>query len=329
MNQYNCKELYDRYEENLNEILSRIKSGESLSKISTYFGFNRCGLADWLDKKGYRKKRETKAKYPDGLLRTAYDMCLKGESVTSVAETLGVGRKSLSRRLYEWFSYKPLADGKKQIDDNYFSKIDSHSKAYWLGFFIADGYNNEEKHSLEFLQCENNKDAVYKFKKAIYSCHKVSKKYTSGFLNYKISIRSKRMSEDLANLGIVRNKTFDIILPNIDDLYFWSMLRGYYDGDGSVSFTKWNLPLVCFVSASKKLLEQIKDRLNTDDIKSYIYETNKGRTPHENWSLHINGRYAARFLNKIYVDSLDETRLNIKYKKYLSMLECRPELKTI
>ena len=329
MNQHGCKKLYEEYKNKLDEILYRINSGESLTKIAESMEFDREGLANWLDKNGYRKKRKTKMKYSEELLKTAYDMCLKNESITSVAKKLGIDRNSLSKRFYEKYNYKPLADGRKSLNEEYFSEINSISKAYWLGFFLADGYNNRDEHRIEFLQCEKNKDAVQKFKEAVESGHKISQKKWRGFVSWRICIRNKKMSKDLANFGITETKTFDATLPNIDDCYFWSMMRGYFDGNGSISLNKYNLPTVSFITASRILLEQIKEKLSFENIKSYIYETNKGRSPHQNWALFINCKYAVKFLNKSYVDSSNEIRLNRKYKKYLSMLKCRPELKTI
>ena len=34
------------------------------------------------------------------------------------------------------------------LNENYFEKIDTPRKAYWLGFLYADGYNNETHHTV-------------------------------------------------------------------------------------------------------------------------------------------------------------------------------------
>lgn len=50
-----------------------------------------------------------------------------------------------------------------------------------------------------------------------------------------LSIDSKVMVNRLIELGIVPNKTYNSsVLPHIPKEYFNDMLRGYFDGDGSI-----------------------------------------------------------------------------------------------
>ena len=55
---------------------------------------------------------------------------------------------------------------------------------------------------------------------------------------YAISKGSKELCNEFMSYGIVPNKTYMCIFPTIDIKYFKYFLRGYFDGDGSVSIRK-------------------------------------------------------------------------------------------
>lgn len=66
-----------------------------------------------------------------------------------------------------------------KVNENYFEKIDTPEKAYILGFFYADGYNNEEIGVLEFVQKEERIDILEQIKECLECDYKI-KEYTPG-----------------------------------------------------------------------------------------------------------------------------------------------------
>lgn len=117
------------------------------------------------------------------------------------------------------------------LNEDYFENIDSNEKAYWLGFLITDGcvskgnaisltLHKKDRHILEVLEkdlgVENKiKDFNKEYVRFMFCC--------------------KKMVNDLEKYGIVKNKTTTVTLPNIDDKYLPSLLRGCIDGDGGIS----------------------------------------------------------------------------------------------
>jgi intein-encoded DNA endonuclease-like protein len=112
--------------------------------------------------------------------------------------------------------------------------------AYVLGFFTADGcmtINPRGSHFIEFSS--NDCDVLEKIKIAMGSGHKIGcRKYNSKRLqdSYRLQIGSKEIFNDLESLGFTVNKSKIVKFPRVPSKYFADFLRGYFDGDGCVSF---------------------------------------------------------------------------------------------
>lgn len=152
------------------------------------------------------------------------------------------------------------------INHNYFNEIDNEHKAYWVGFLLADGWvkHHEEKgecytvnislkeydgYILETLidDLESNKTVKYRYRNTD------SKTWDGKYLNKPhnmayVGFNSKQLFDDLNQYGIIPNKTLKIDkLPSIDKSLMKHLIRGYFDGDGSVFInSKYNTPRVSF-----------------------------------------------------------------------------------
>ena len=54
----------------------------------------------------------------------------------------------------------------------------------------------------------------------------------------RVNIYSVKLSKDIQNLGCVKNKTFLLKFPNIEEKFINHFIRGYFDGDGCITFNK-------------------------------------------------------------------------------------------
>ena len=137
-----------------------------------------------------------------------------GESINSISLSLNTYNAKVKRIIEEQnvnkISYSKRCN-KKLIED-YFKKIDSDDKAYWLGWLITDGcvskgncisltLKEDDKHILELLEKDLGLENKIK---------PFNKKYV------RFSFCCKNMAEDLSVYGIVKNKTFTVNLPNIE-----------------------------------------------------------------------------------------------------------------
>lgn len=112
--------------------------------------------------------------------------------------------------------------------------------AYVLGYFVADGcmfINPRGSRYIEFVSID--KELIKNVRKEIDSKHLLSeffKKNPNSKKQYRIQIGSKEMFQDLINLGFMPRKSMKIRLPKMPEECFASFVRGYFDGDGCVSF---------------------------------------------------------------------------------------------
>jgi hypothetical protein len=318
---------HKQYEEKVIDTLNRLKQGESLSSICKEYHFDRNSYSDYLDKHGYRTKKRHYNLYSESILKTAYIEYLNGEkTISCIAKELNVNRKKLSKDLKYKYNLVVLHDGKKQIDDSYFNIVNTKEKAYWLGFLFADGYNDTIRHAVELCLQDADKSHIEKFKNAIQSKHKISKRTIKGFINWRIYFRSKQISTSLHKYGCVKNKSFIMKFPLINKKLIPHFIRGYFDGDGCVYTPARRKISVSFTSGSESFLISLQQILYNYKIISHVRKIRLKN----NWTLSFSSKKSIyNFYNLIYKNTTDNIRLTRKFDKYsklvLNNYFCRPE----
>ena len=157
--------------------------------------------------------------------------------------------------------------------ETFFDNIDSEIKSYLLGFFIADGnirlndrcknsyrlgvnISRDDEYIVKLFQkyiCPNNtilytnnQNGVKKRKPV---CNiRWTSTYMNNILNNKYNIRSRK----------TYNYEFEFPFEKIPEEFIWDFIRGFFDGDGHISYndTTHNLTFA-FYGTSKLFLEQI------------------------------------------------------------------------
>ena len=144
--------------------------------------------------------------------------------------------------------------------------------AYVLGFIVADGALIHTKRDTFFTEIQStDKEIIYDIRSCMELDLKVGEvcRTRPGWKKaYRLQIGSKRIYKDLESLGLFPRKSMNIRLPPVPSKHFASFLRGYFDGDGSVSLlvprsrnSKSPVLTTRFTSGSKMILVEIKDRL--------------------------------------------------------------------
>ncbi|MCC6323181.1 LAGLIDADG family homing endonuclease [Candidatus Nomurabacteria bacterium] len=120
----------------------------------------------------------------------------------------------------------------KEVNKNFFKKW-THTMAYVLGFFSADGYITVNKRGGQFWCIQiTDKKLLESIRKTINSNHKISLRRGSNSTKnlYRLQIGSIEMCNDLRQLGLFEKKTKNMVIPQIPKKYLPDFVRGYFDG---------------------------------------------------------------------------------------------------
>ena len=155
---------------------------------------------------------------------------------------------------------------------NIFNKIDNEEKAYWLGFIVADGYLNINKHMLRIKLGNRDRSHLIKFIKFIGGNEEMLKSEIhseTGNENFYVSLYSKEVMNDLISLGIEQAKSGKEKVCNIDKKYYRDFIRGLWDGDG---FIRENLSGIGLFGSEEVLAfvqNYFNDSLGVKPLKIY------------------------------------------------------------
>lgn len=208
---------------------------------------------------------------------------------------------------------------KHQHNRKFFDQLTSKS-CYWGGFFAADGCVGKWG-ALQFGLGGKDRDQLEKFKVAIESTSPVSNiNRGDGYSSVQLHIYGAYECQIALeqHFNITPAKSLTLQPPNlVEEAHICHFIRGYVDGDGSISWSNqthrkghWQLGII----GTKQMLEWIKLQLH----KHAVEVGNPSVSPARNaFQLVFGGEQIVRILDWLYLDSLDETRLTRKYKKYL------------
>lgn len=224
------------------------------------------------------------------------EMYQNGLSARAIGDKLGTSDKKVfsvlrkmgvvSRRVGRRTSYL--------VNHNYFNKIDTQEKAYWLGWMASDGFVVRDRHNHVIGLClqERDREILNGFRDAIGAdnpirtiTHKNGKTYLD------IRVVSLQMVMDLAELGVVPNKSLILKKPEIPVEFEWDFFRGVFDGDGCVGKRSISL------CGTKEMVESFADLCRKSEYGCQVYKHSLGENT---WYMRSSGRNARGILGKMY-----------------------------
>lgn len=206
---------------------------------------------------------------------------------------------------------------------NYFEKIDSHDKAYILGFLLTDGYVIRDYNGIAMQLNEDDGYILERISQRLGRSTTIihidcSRKREYGSKNFRNARDMKRMScfcpsmaNDLKKYEMVKNKTLTLEFPSgIPKKYLSSFCRGLWDGDGTVGIAKTKNIWCQIVSASPNFLYKLSENI------PFLNRVQKPSRGLNLYALRICGgnRETKRFLKWIYKYKSD-LYLERKYAK--------------
>lgn len=125
---------------------------------------------------------------------------------------------------------------KNQGNIRYFQNIDTHEKAYVLGFIAADGYIVRSNKSSVTLGIQINKEdiSILNFIRNQIGSEKELTYPNNKMVRFTLS--NKELVQDLYNLGITQRKSLTLtnVLKYFPSTFHPSFIAGYLDGDGCI-----------------------------------------------------------------------------------------------
>lgn len=262
-----------------------VEEGYTSREISDILNINFSTVARSIKRQGLtsNKKRKIKCtiKQEEEIISLYENEYMTCEEIQPLYPFLSVDQVNYIVRKNE----KTRRNGKRvYFNQNYFESIDSEDKAYFLGLLFADGSvqvsqksENGFSHLIVIELNTTDKEILRKFNKCIenkrevYDYQRLSEEYKgeTHIRNMsKVTLYSKKMFDDLSALGKQPIKVDTCVkVPDIPQHLLRHFIRGYFDGDGSVTVSNGSIALHIygthrFLNSYKEKLESLGIRVN-------------------------------------------------------------------
>ena len=252
----------------------------------------------------------------------------EGMSLTKIAQIFKTTRDTLARMLknnnIEVVNHQNLT----KFDETIFDSLESEESVYWFGFILADGNISKSNFTFELSLSAIDVEHLQKFNH--FSKHNKNnvrigsiKCGDKEFQRCRWSITNKHLWNTLYSYGCVPNKSKILEFPKImeNSKYIRHFIRGYFDGDGCITYRKTDKELKPSISmlGTKMFLSKVKKILNSLNIETseVLFDKHKPET----FTLNIHSKSCKDFLNFLYKDS--NIYLTRKFKRYEFFNTCR------
>lgn len=229
--------------------------------------------------------------------RKITQLYVDGYSTVKIAETLGFTESKVVWALQTQgvkLRSNKINSRRYDCDHDFFERVDTEEKAYWLGFMYADGYVTSDNKVGVSLSI-HDKEHLGKFKNCLSATYPINEyisypEFNNGVVTVeyaRLLMTSEKMKSDLINLGCVEHKSLILKYPSREQVphsLIPHFLRGYIDGDGS--YAKSGNTHRIKICGTKEFLEGILQELQ---YRSTILKDNR-HLDKNIYSLEIGGK---------------------------------------
>lgn len=171
---------------------------------------------------------------------------IAGKTASKLAKEYNVSSWSITNFLKENnIKIRSIQDLKIKFDENFFFR-ECHKTYYFWGFILGDGCLITHKQGHKYITIslkDTDKCILLNFCKYIKINKSHIKTYSSNKLHpdfkyVRLEFYGNFFKSDFSKFGIVSNKTYNPVIPNISTEFIKSFLLGLIDADGSVAWKK-------------------------------------------------------------------------------------------
>ena len=189
----------------------------------------------------------------------------KNHSLREIANKYGCSVQTVSNHLTKEIELRSYSETSRlyELNELYFSNINTKEKAYWLGYLFANGSTIEslQSNSIQLTASEKQKERVETFLKALSTERPILQH--KGENVYSVRISNQQLFSDVRNYGLVNNKTHGLNFPkNINGNFIKSFILGYFDGKGFIESRRPQMAITGSPSFLTQLLMIIEKELH-------------------------------------------------------------------
>ena len=217
---------------------------------------------------------------------------------------------------------------KNKFNIHFFNEVNPNS-VYWAGFILADGNIGHKKRLVQIALKKEDEGHLKKFADLIDFTGPI---YTDVSTDARsIQVRGEWFVNDLKRLyNIGPRKSLSAEFPDVPEEYLHHFVRGYFDGDGSISYGAGKRPNILAISfiGNTEVITTIQNILigRLDIRKSPIQKTKSKNIIQFSYC----SNDAKKILDWMYNGSENSNRLDRKYNRYIDYKEnykdgrCKP-----
>ena len=228
-------------------------------------------------------------------------------------------KNGLYRTQKESVRENPQNQRKYPVKDDYFD-IENERMAYLLGLLASDGTVRKDTNEIKLSFSSVDKEFLEKLQKEVGGRPISSYTTQDGFEVSTWEFTSKKIKNKLAEYNIIPQKTFTFSFPmKLSKEYWKDFIRGYFDGDGSISTAGPNAIRFQICSATEDVLKKIIDFFEENDIpRVNIQVTYRNKNPL--YYFQYSSTSTRKIYNILYYDNC--LCLPRKKKKFEEVKEC-------
>ena len=299
------------------EVIKLYNSGLSMAKAGAPYGISGATVMAILNRNNIPKRTKGGIyAIPEQEVITRYK---NGESCQVIADSFKVTFHTISNILEKNNIARDNKYKNINLNENYFEKIDSSDKAYFLGFMLTDGNISLNENTIRLSLSSKDEEILNIFKEKTGNENKICIREDEKHSERTFQLRSKKWKDDLAKYGVVPQKTSISEMPVLSTDMMPHLIRGMIDGDGWISFNSHQIGFC----GNEKTVNQLKDYL----VKTLnVYDVKVIHASENLWQITWASQKDIEKIGNYIYQNKDNCFLSRKYNNFLQIIHGNTEV---